>query len=175
MFGQLGDSTLIDRLVPTDVTGLTSGVDSISVGPFNTCAVTATGGAKCWGQNGNGHLGDNTTTSRSAPVDVSGLLVGVIKVSAGTYSACAVTSSSGAKCWGLNGSGQLGDGTLVQRKIPVDVVGLASGVSGIAVGSNYTTCAALAGGGAKCWGNNNAGQLGDATMINRSTPVDVLQ
>ena len=170
--GQTGDGSTVQRLTPVDVSGLTSGVASISGGHVHTCAVTTSGGAKCWGFNGNGPLGDGTGNQRLMPVDVSGLTSGVASISASGFHTCAVTASGGAKCWGNNGNGQTGDGSTVQRLTPVDVSGLISGVVSISMGSTHT-CAVTTSGGAKCWGNNGNGQLGDGTTTQRNTPVDV--
>ena len=109
-YGQLGDGTTTDRPTPVDVSGLTSGVAAISVGRSHACAVTTDGGVKCWGRNLEGQLGDNTTTDRWTPVDVSGLTSGVASVAPAGYHTCAVTTTGGAKCWGHNSAGQLGDG-----------------------------------------------------------------
>jgi alpha-tubulin suppressor-like RCC1 family protein len=170
--GQLGDGSIDHRLTPVEVSGLVSGVSAISADNFHTCAVTASGGAKCWGDNRDGQLGDGTTTPRFTPTSVSGLGSGVQAIVAGIDHTCALTSAGGVKCWGSNGDGQLGDGTTSQRLTPVDVSGLTAGVSGIATG-NRMSCAVTSAGVAKCWGANDLGQLGDGTTTPRLTPVDV--
>lgn len=151
--------------------GLSSGAASVEVGANFSCVVTTAGGAKCWGDNHVNQIGDGTATTRPSPTDVSGLTSGVAAISAGVYHTCALTTSGGAKCWGLNMYGRVGDGTTTNRTTPVDVTGLTSGVASIVAGQTHT-CAVTTGG-AKCWGFNNAGRLGDGTTTNRSTPVDV--
>jgi alpha-tubulin suppressor-like RCC1 family protein len=177
--GQLGDGTTTNRLTPVDVVGLTTGVASIQgskmPGDYHsyTCAVTVSGGAKCWGGNLYGQLGDGTTNQRLSPVTVSGLSSGVASISPGAIHTCAVTNSGGAKCWGYGGSGNLGNGSFSLTSLtPVDVSGLAAGVARIRTG-HFHTCAVTGSGGAKCWGDNQYGQLGDAKGISAATPVAV--
>lgn len=171
-YGQLGDGTTTSRGLPTDVVGLDSDVSAIAAGEFHTCALNTADGVKCWGENGSGQMGDGTTTSRLIPVDVSGLPSEVSTIVAGEFHNCALITLGGVKCWGSNGSGQLGDGTTTNRSTPVDVVGLASGAIGIAAGSSHT-CAVAATGEVKCWGKNDFGQLGDGTTTRHTTPMDV--
>ena len=94
-------------------------------------------------------------------------------ISAGGDHTCAITTLGAAHCWGYNEQGQLGDNTFEQRATPTEVVGLGSGIIGIAAGWRHT-CALVTGGGVKCWGYNEFGQLGDNTNTNRNTPVDVM-
>ena len=145
---------------------------ALAAGWDYTCALTATGSVKCWGDNVNGVLGDGTTTTRLTPVDVSGLSNSVITLAPGWVHTCALTTAGGVKCWGNNDWGQLGDGTETDSLTPVDVSGLSSGVTALAAGW-YHTCALTTAGGVQCWGNNSLGQLGDGTMTDSYTPVGV--
>ncbi|MEI8255772.1 MAG: hypothetical protein WCJ30_08880, partial [Deltaproteobacteria bacterium] len=84
---------------------------------------------------------------------------------------CARMSDGTVRCWGFNGSGQLGDGTVIPRASPAAVPGLSSAAS-VAAGGGHT-CAVLADATVRCWGANRYGQLGDGTTQDRPTPVAV--
>src|SRR6266545_835167 len=126
-------------LAAVDVPGLSSGVTAIAGGLLHGCALTSAGGVKCWGSNDRGQLGDGTTVDRSTPVDVVGLSSGVASISVGVLHTCAVTRTAAVKCWGWNPSGQLGDGTTVDRSTPVDVIGFGTAKTTVAVVSRSVT------------------------------------
>lgn len=170
--GQIGDGTTTNRPTPVDVSGLGGGVITADGGANHTCALLDTADAQCWGANDGGQLGDGTMEDRLAPVEVAGLGSAVAVLDAGFDHTCAVTTEGGAKCWGNNFWGQLGDGTAANSATPVDVTGLGSGVAGVSPWFRHS-CASLAGGGAMCWGNNSNGQLGDGTTTDSFTPVAV--
>ena len=171
--GQLGNGTTTDSSVPVDVSGLAKGVTAIVANWNHTCAITVEGGVKCWGWNEYGQLGNGTTTDSSVPVDVTGLRSRVTAVATGMWHTCALTVEGGVKCWGHNEYGVLGNGTTTDSLIPVDVSGLASGVTAIAAGQWMHACAVTRAGGVKCWGSNYYGELGTGTTTDSLIPVDV--
>ena len=126
--------------------------------------MAGSGQARCWGANVSGQLGaDSSFDHQFAPVEVVGLS-GVTALAAGRTHTCALTTGGGAHCWGGNGSGQLGDGTTIDRRSPVGVVGLASGAIAIAAGGDQT-CAITSGGGARCWGAAGFDESGNPATV----------
>jgi alpha-tubulin suppressor-like RCC1 family protein len=164
----------MDSHGPVGVSGLASGVKAIAVGSFHACALTTAGGVKCWGYNGNGALGNDSLVDSPVPVDVVGLSSGIKAIATGQYHTCAITASDGVKCWGYNKNGQLGDGSMTDSRVPVDVSGLASGIAEVSSKFNFT-CALTLAGRAKCWGFNDEGELGNVSTTTSSVPVDVVQ
>jgi alpha-tubulin suppressor-like RCC1 family protein/subtilisin family serine protease len=180
--GQLGDGTMTDRPTPVPVSGL-AGATALTAGHGHTCAVLSSGGIRCWGGNSAGQLGDGGTTNRSSPVAVVGISTATsVATGSGLWwvggmlasdpsSTCALLSGGGVRCWGDNGYGQLGDGTLQTRLTPVVVSGISTAT---AIAKSHThSCAVLKDTTVRCWGHNAWGQLGDGTLTDRSTPVAV--
>lgn len=159
--------------VPLDVTGLSSGVISVSAGFRHACALTTLGAVKCWGPTEIGQLGNGSFDAPNAPVDVVGLSSGVVSVSAGYGYSCAVTSVGAVKCWGGNYYRQLGNDSMEFSTVPVDVVGLSSGVVSVSAGTRYA-CAVTSAGAIKCWGSLQWGKVGDPlTTSTSSVPAEV--
>jgi uncharacterized repeat protein (TIGR02059 family) len=170
--GQLGDGSVLNRSTPVDVSGLTSGVSAVSSGGSHSCALTTSGGVKCWGSNSRGQLGDNTYTDSREPVNVSGLSSGVTAISLGNAYSCALTSAGGVKCWGHATYGQIGNGTFDDQKTPVDVSGLTTGVSTIATGT-WHACALMTAGTVRCWGINEYKQIANNATAYYNSPVEI--
>jgi alpha-tubulin suppressor-like RCC1 family protein len=174
--GQLGDGTTADHNRPVAVSG---GLHfrQVSAGHHHTCGVTMDYRAYCWGWNGSeagyyGALGDGTTTKRLKPVPVAGGHQ-FRQVSAGYFSTCGVSyPDNRAYCWGSNWSGQLGDGTVMERRTPVAVAGTLR-FRQVSTGGSHT-CGTTPDNQAYCWGSNAAGMIGDSTTVfRRKTPTAV--
>ncbi len=141
----------------------------LTAGGAHTCGLTSDGSAWCWGRNNSGQLGDGSNTSRFAPVAVATGLK-FASIDAGGEHTCALTSGGAAYCWGRNTRGQLGDGMSTARSSPTPVSGgltfrsiTAGGFAGVGGPGNDHTCALASNGAAYCWGDNEAGQLGQFT------------
>lgn len=172
--GQVGDGTTTNRFTAVDVATLSVGVQAIDGGMTSrTCALTSSGAVKCWGHNAAGQLGDGSTINRLIPVGAVGLSSNVLAIAGGQTFTCALTDAGTVKCWGVNGSGQLGDGSTVNRHTPVNVIGLSAGVQAISTGGLHT-CALTDAGLTKCWGSNGNGQLGDGSFASSLVPIDVV-
>ena len=168
--GELGDGTAeTPRTAPVAVNG-GHFFTSIVAGYYHTCGLAQGGRTYCWGNNGNGQLGDGTTGQQSTPVMVSGGLA-FESLASGQGHTCGLASDGQAYCWGYNGHGQIGAGTSQLQKVPVAVSG-GTTFTNLVAGDNHT-CGLAAGGKAYCWGSNWYGQLGDGTAIDRMIPMAV--
>lgn len=116
-FGQLGDGTSTSRDDAKPVSGLGAGIQALAAGGSHTCALSADGGVKCWGNNGQGQLGDDTTNQASTPKSVTAFTGGAIAIMAGRQVTCALTSLGSAPCWGSNNYGQLGTSSRSTRSV----------------------------------------------------------
>jgi alpha-tubulin suppressor-like RCC1 family protein len=173
--GQLGDGSgaPAGSRTPVAVRDLTD-VRAIASSPSarHTCALTTTGAVWCWGDNATGQLGVGGTTDAPTPVQVTALGMAAVAVGVGGAHSCAVRMDGTVACWGDNAQGQIGDGSLISRDLPAEVVDLRT-ARAVAAG-NIHGCALDDGGGAYCWGSNMFGQIGDASMApRRETPVRV--
>ena len=173
-YGQLGDGTTSNRQLPTQVPGFFNVMKVAAAKDFagSTYAYRQDGTVWAWGRNDFGQLGDGTTTNSSTPVQVSALSNAASSIAAGDYHGVAINVSGQAVAWGLNTSGQLGDGTFVNKTSAVIVGGGLQNVIAVAAGNGHSL-ALRANGTVWAWGANGSGQLGDTTTTSRNAPVQV--
>ncbi len=180
---------------PVQVSGLTD-ITAIAAGHWHTIALKDDGTVWAWGSNRLGQLGATTSETcysgyfgsgfscSTTPVQVFGL-TDVDAIAAGSAHTLALKSDGTVWAWGSNRLGQLGDGTTINSATPVqvseltDVIAIAArgyllrSFFGSLLPQGYSI--ALKGDGTVwAWGNNSYGQLGDGTMTNSTTPVQVL-
>ena len=173
--GQLGigSANLSPHSEPAQVAGsleftqLTAGLGR------HTCGRTAAGAAYCWGENTFGGLGDGTQTDRDEPVAVMGGLSFVDVVAGGFLGHSCGRAAGKTYCWGENERGQVGDGSNVDRLVPVEVAGDLTFDAGD-LGFRHS-CARATPGGVYCWGSNGAGQLGIGSTDPRNVPTQVME
>ena len=166
--GALGNNTTNQSSTPVTVMGLTD-VVSVSGGLGFNCALTTANVVKCWGFNDAGQIGDGTTNNALLPLQVMGL-TDVRSSNAGCKHACAVTNGGATMCWGDNGKGQVGISTGDTRIANV-VQGLGAGSGALFVAGGFEFSCIATKTGAKCWGDDTYGQLGDGTTNSTNMPV----
>jgi alpha-tubulin suppressor-like RCC1 family protein len=163
-WGNVGSGSNLPYIsTPAAVAGNRTFVE-LSAGSNHVCGIEAvTTTAYCWGNNEWRHLGDLTSTARSAPVAVQAP-VGFLKIAAGTNATCGVTTTNAAWCWGANSIGQMGDGGPISYgnvfvTAPQPVVGGLQ-FSSLTLGDQFT-CGITLAQAAYCWGSHNT-KLGSA-------------
>ena len=187
--GQLGNGTAdtLPRRIPTLVAG-GHAFTRLALSAKHSCGIAADGFTYCWGNNQFGQLGDGTTTDRHVPTRVAGnvaftdivagsgfagfsdAVVPVPRTAGGVAHTCALTAGGAAWCWGWNGNGQLGDGSVTDRHTPVAVAG---GLTFDAIGAAGSYTCGMRDDAIWCWGTNLTGQLGNNAAAAASTPVRV--
>jgi alpha-tubulin suppressor-like RCC1 family protein len=169
VIGQLGHGTYGETNVPVQV-GTETTWAQVSVGGGHSCAVRTNGTLWCWGANVSGQLGIGSTVEKyvPAPAQEHSRSTAWVQVAVGGQHTCAVTAHGTVWCWGSNYFGQLGNGTTIDRSVPVQA--RIAFVTHVAAGNDHS-CAVRKDGTLRCWGSNFSGELGDGTNIHRRVPV----
>ncbi|MEU7023832.1 Ig-like domain repeat protein [Streptomyces sp. NPDC046203] len=180
-YGQLGDGTTTNRTTPVEV-DLPAGAEITAVSASHTgyfsLALTSDGRVLAWGINILGQLGNGTSTGidpNPTPIEAH-LPAGTqaTAIAAGGSHSLALTSDGRVLAWGSNYLGQLGDGTTTQRNTPVyTLLPADTQITALAAG-DYQSLALTSDDHVLAWGQNSAGQLGDGTTTDRTTPVQTL-
>jgi len=183
-FGHLADETIITRSNPQQTVSNTGDWSQVACGSDGTIAVKTDGTLWGWGQNNVGQIGDGTIVNKSSPVQNVAGGTDWTTVTAGsnsdTFSALRGETAYGLWTWGKNDRGELGDGTTVDKSSPVQTI--SGGVDWIKVGGSGGSNSGFnsAVGGIKAdgtlwmWGLNTSGELGDETVVHKSSPVQTV-
>lgn len=155
----------------------------LAAGSRHVCALLDNGWLKCWGANSLGQLGLGDTNARgdssgemgdNLPAVKLGTGLTVSAISANGDASCALLANGAVKCWGMNGNGELGVGdqqsrglTTAQMGDNLPTVNLGSGRTALVVSvGRFHACAVLDNDRLKCWGQNQAGELGIGLAAN---------
>jgi len=166
--------------VAVNTAGVLAGksLEKIAAGGSHTCAIDDQGAAYCWGAGANGRLGNGNVADQSTAVivNVSGVLNGKFleQITTGEAHTCALDSDGKTYCWGLNSSGQLGDGSNTDRNTPVAVY-TQGNLTGRAleqvVAGSLHTCVVASSSEGFCWGAGANGRLGNNNSADQNAPV----
>jgi alpha-tubulin suppressor-like RCC1 family protein len=171
-YGQLGDNTNTDKNIPTLLPSAVSWT-TVSTGTYFTTAIKTDGTMWAWGLNDYGQLGNGTTINKNFPIQTGGILTSWKAVKAGLSHCIAIKDDGSLYGWGRNSEGQAGDGTFIDRKVPIRIgtetnwsVSISAGrTHSISINTNGTLFE---------YGDNSSGQIGDGTGLNRPSPVPII-
>ena len=173
--GRLGDNTTTNRSSPVQTIASGSNWKSVACGYNHTAAIKTDGTLWTWGSNATyGQLGDNSVTQRNSPVQTVAFGTNWIQVSAGNASTAAIKTDGTLWGWGSGFYGQLGDNTVnTSKSSPVQTITFANNWKQVSI-SKFHAAAIKTDGTLWCWGSNSYGQLGDNTVIPKSSPVQTI-
>ena len=174
MWGTVGDGTYTNKWQPVQVSNL-SGIIFISAGTEHCLALKNDGTVWSWGWNANGCLGDGSTVAkRSTPAPVPALS-GITAISAnGSFHSLVLKNDGTVWTWGDNFYGQLGDGSFIEKTVPIQLTSLTNIVA-IGTGERHSF-AVKNDGSLWAWGWDGNGQLGVdfASAFSQGNPVNVV-
>jgi alpha-tubulin suppressor-like RCC1 family protein len=167
----LGNGTQVDSLLPVQVQGLSGNTTSVIATTYNGCALSTSGGMKCWGADHRGQLGNGSGVSSSTAIQVTGLTTGVKAMAGSEEFTCALMNSGEVKCWGETFLDVNNDGIDDSGNTPTTVTGIPQDIVAISAGGGKYACVVSATSGVWCWGQNTSGQLADGSNVDRLIPV----
>ena len=175
--GQLGDNTVVAKSSPILVSGTsTTSFIQLAAGNQNSMFLNSNFGAYVWGSGNTGQLGNGLTTGKSSPTQVGALLYKAITLSTDSAvtgaTSYAIRTDGILYAWGLNTSGQLADSTILNKSSPIQV-NSTNTYDKIKGAHNNHVQGLRSDGTLWVWGNNTSGALGDGTINNKSSPVQL--
>jgi alpha-tubulin suppressor-like RCC1 family protein len=168
--GQLGDGATQNRKTPVQI-GSDRDWVLIALGYNHSIALKSDRTVWAWGSNIYGQLGDGTNEERHLPKQVGGTHSWIL-LAAGARHNIALSENGTLSAWGSNANGQFGDGTTQGQNSPVQI-GKDHDWSLAATSPYNHTLAIKKDGTLWGWGKNQTGQLGNGTVSNALSPIQI--
>jgi alpha-tubulin suppressor-like RCC1 family protein len=193
IYGNIGNGTIttsqtipitISTTTPSSITNTTT-IVAISAGWYHTLALDSLGKVHAWGKNTNGQLGNGNTTSSSLPIAISTTTPSsitntttIVAIACGGDHTLALDSFGKVHAWGDNSSGRLGINSTTSSSVPVLIDKTArdyhsriisTGRGNHKLLTNISASTSIL----KSVGTNSNRQIGDSTLTDRYTPVDL--
>ncbi|MFH0888442.1 MAG: tetratricopeptide repeat protein [Planctomycetota bacterium] len=169
-YGQLGDGTTKNRNSPIRI-GTDTTWSVINCGLNHSIALKINGTLWTWGKNGYGALGDGTWEHKNVPIQI-GIDTNWAIIAGGSELTAVLKTDGTLWTWGCSLFGQLGDGLPNHNRNRPMQIGTDTDWAAM-VSNNASITALKKNGTIWTWGNNNFGQLGDGTWIDRNVPVQM--
>ncbi len=171
--GQLGEGSTVSHRPYVGALNTTGPWHTIAAGGSHSLALKIDGTVWAWGENGKGQLGLGTNNNANQPFTTQ--IDHVVAIAAGALHSLALKNDGTVWAWGENDDGQLGEGTNNDAWSPVRVQAFTL-VRAVAIAAGDKHSLAVDGNGEVwTWGKNDFGQLGDSSIVSRSTPVKAKQ
>jgi len=171
--GQLGNNTIISRSSPVQTISGGTNWKQVYAGYGHTAAIKTDGTLWLWGFGTSGELGNNSTLSRSSPVQTISGGTNWKEVSCGEKFTAAIKTDGTLWLWGRGSSGQIGDNTITFRSSPVQTISGGNNWKQVSCGRNHTA-AIKTDGTLWLWGFGTSGELGNNSTLSRSSPVQTI-
>ena len=172
--GILGDNTSATKSSPVQTIATGTNWKQVSTGYRNMAAIKTDGTLWLWGDGTRGQLGDNTSATKSSPVQTISTGTNWKQVSSGAAMTGAIKTDGTLWTWGNNYYGQLGDNSSVNKSSPVQTISGGTNWKQISVNHTGSAAAIKTDGTLWTWGEGILGQLGDNTTISKSSPVQTI-
>jgi alpha-tubulin suppressor-like RCC1 family protein len=169
-YGSLGDNTTTNRSSPVQTVSGGTNWKQISCGQLFSASIKTDGTLWLWGDNTYGQLGDNTISPKSSPVQTVAGGTNWKQVSCGFFHTAAIKTDGTLWLWGRNQFGAIGDNTTTPYSSPVQTVSGGNNWKQVTGGGQFTS-AIKTDGKLWVWGRNGASELGDGTVVSKSSPV----
>ena len=138
-YGQLGDNSIVNKSSPVQTIAGGTNWKSVACGGNHTAAIKTDGTLWLWGSNSYGQLGDNSIVNKSSPVQTIAGGTNWKSVAAGSVHTAAIKTDGTLWTCGYNGSGQLGDNSIVKKSSPVQTIAGGTNWKQVSCGDYHTT------------------------------------